>query len=381
MDKQTYAELRKQGKIRLRLAGRYSNQQITKYEKLKKRRHIPAEEYASTMRDPNNILEIDDLHTYFFTDIGVVKAVDGVTFDVPKGATIGVVGESGCGKSVTALSTMRLVQGPTGQITGGQIRFPYKDGTIDIAKAPLEIMRKIRGSDIAMVFQEPMTAMNPVFTTGFQIDEVIANHNPEMTKQQTKQKTIEMLTIVGISRPEGIYSAYPHELSGGMRQRAMIAMALACNPQLIIADEPTTALDVTIQAQILDLLRELKTKINASILLITHDLGVVAEMADFVVVMYAGRIIEKGTAHEIYKDPRHPYTVGLIKSRPNSLGKDETLYSIPGQVPNPINMPNHCYFKERCNRCTDQCNCEYPKMTQVTPTHFVACYNANRSVK
>ncbi|MFH0993798.1 MAG: ABC transporter ATP-binding protein, partial [bacterium] len=254
------------------------------------------------------------------------------------------------------------------------IRFHFEGKDVNLARAPQAMMRKIRGNAIAMIFQEPMTAMNPVFTTGFQIDEVIKNHNPQMTKKETRQKTVDMLTLVGISRPEGIYSSYPHELSGGMRQRAMIAMALACNPQLIIADEPTTALDVTIQAQILDLLRGLKDKINASILLITHDLGVVAEMADYVVVMYAGRIIEKGTAREIYKDPRHPYTIGLIKSRPNSMTQNERLYSIPGQVPNPINMPDNCYFKERCQRQGVICQGEYPPLTQITPTHYVACF-------
>lgn len=381
MEKARYKELKKQALEQLRQAGKYSNQQITRYEKLLKRKTTPEEEYITQFRDEANILEIENLQTHFFTDMGVVKAVDGISFDVPKKTTVGVVGESGCGKSVTSLSIMRLVPRPTGQVVNGEIRFRYKDQTINLAKAPLDFMRKIRGNDISMIFQEPMTSMNPVFTTGSQIDEVLHNHFPEMTKQELRAKTIEMLTTVGISRPEGIYKAYPHELSGGMRQRAMIAMALACDPQLIIADEPTTALDVTIQAQILDILRNLKDKIDASILLITHDLGVVAEMADYVVVMYAGRIVEKGTAREIYKDPRHPYTVGLIKSRPNNLDKDEKLYSIPGQVPNPVNMPDYCYFKDRCNRAGKKCEGAYPGYTQVSPTHFVACYYANGSEK
>jgi len=376
MEKARYKELKKLAYEQLRQAGKYSNQQINKYERLLKRKRIPVDEYITQFHDEGNILEIDNLHTYFFTDIGVVKAVDGISFDVPRKTTVGVVGESGCGKSVTSLSIMRLVPRPTGQIVDGEIRFRHKDQVLNLGKAPLEIMRKIRGNDISMIFQEPMTSMNPVFTTGYQIDEVLKNHFPELSKAELKAKTIEMLMLVGISRPEGIYKAYPHELSGGMRQRAMIAMALACDPQLIIADEPTTALDVTIQAQILDILRNLKDKIDASILLITHDLGVIAEMADYVVVMYAGRIVEKGTAREIYKDPRHPYTVGLIKSRPNSLDKNEKLYSIPGQVPNPVNMPDYCYFKDRCNRAGTKCSGTYPGYVKVSPTHYVACYYA-----
>lgn len=382
MEKVKTKEMKKNTVKRLKAASIYSSKQIKIFENSKKRKIINESEYVTEMKDPNNILEFDNLHTYFFTDIGVVKAVDGVSFNIPRGSTVGVVGESGCGKSVTSLSVMRLIQGPTGQIVEGSIRFQSdEESVIDIVKAPMDLIRKMRGNEIAMIFQEPMTSMNPVFTTGFQIDEVIKIHNPELTKDEVRVKTIEMLDLVGISRPEGIYKSYPHELSGGMRQRAMIAMALACDPKLIIADEPTTALDVTIQAQILDLLRDLKTKFNASIMLITHDLGVVAEMADFVVVMYAGKIIEQGTARDIYKDPRHPYTVGLIKSRPNSLGQDEKLYSIPGQVPNPINMPQHCYFKERCNRCTAICEGEYPGLIQLSPTHFVACYNHNRGEK
>ena len=233
---------------------------------------------------------------------------------MPQGKTVGIVGESGCGKSVTSLSLMQLVQRPSGQTVGGEIRFNTGDHVYNVVNTPTSVMQKLRGNYMSMIFQEPMTSLNPVLRIGEQVDEVIALHNPDMTKDDVKTRTIQMLEMVGIANKEGVYRMYPHELSGGMRQRIMIAMALACNPRLIIADEPTTALDVTIQAQILDLLRGLKDKINSSIMLITHDLGVVAEMADYVVVMYAGRVVEKGTAREIFKDPRHPYTIGLMKS-------------------------------------------------------------------
>ena len=225
-----------------------------------------------------------------------------------------------------------------------------------------------------MIFQEPMTSLNPVFTIGNQLDEVIFIHNPGATKKMAKARSLEMLKLVGIAAPERVYKSYPHELSGGMRQRVMISMALACDPRLIIADEPTTALDVTIQAQILDLLRDLKDRINGSIMLITHDLGVIAEMADYVVVMYAGRIIERGTVREIFHNPLHPYTIGLQKSKPTMKSDSDTLYNIPGNVPNPINMPTHCFFKDRCDKCTAACSGEYPCMVQVSPTHYVACH-------
>ena len=290
---------------------------------------------------------------------------------------------------------MRLIQGPTGQIVDGAIRFKAKeykrdeydelipDGNggyeleekvYDIAKMPIHEIHRIRGKQIAMIFQEPMTSLNPVFTIGQQLDEVTLLHVPGATKEMAKAKSEEMLRLVGII-PENVYKAFPHELSGGMRQRVMIAMALAAEPRLIIADEPTTALDVTIQAQILDLLQDIKKKIDGSILLITHDLGVIAEMADYVVVMYAGKVIEKGTVMEIFQDPRHPYTIGLQKSKPTmNLDGNTELYNIPGNVPNPVNMPSHCYFKERCSRCTAKCSGDYPGMVQVSPTHFVACH-------
>lgn len=351
------------------------NRKITDaLEKQRKRKNVPESEYLTTMKDPNNVAEFDNLHTYFFTDVGTVKAVDGVTFDIPQGKTVGVVGESGCGKSVTALSLMQLVQRPQGQIVEGTIRLNAGDKVYDIAKTPIEAMEKIRGAKVSMIFQEPMTCLNPVFKVGDQIDEVIELHNPDMTDEQVKQQSLHMIDMVGIANNTGVYNMYPHELSGGMRQRIMIAMALACNPRLIIADEPTTALDVTIEAQILDLLRRLKDEINSSIMLITHDLGVIAEMADYVVVMYAGRIVEKGTALEVFLNPLHPYTVGLMASKPMVNRPTERLYSIPGSVPNPINMPNYCYFRDRCNKRFAPCSGVYPKETYVTETHMVTCY-------
>ena len=299
--------------------------------------------YTTKMRDENNVVEFDNVCTYFFSDVGTVKAVDGVSFDIPKCSTVGVVGESGCGKSVTSLSLMQLLQRPSGQTVGGEIRFNQDDGTaLNIVNTPTAKMQDIRGNMISMIFQEPMTSLNPVFRIGDQVDEVTILHNPEMTKEEVKQRTLDMLELVGIANKEGVYKMYPHELSGGMRQRVMIAIALACSPKLIIADEPTTALDVTIQAQILDLLQNLKDKLNSSIMLITHDLGVVAGMADYVVVMYAGRVVEKGTADDIFHHPAHPYTIGLMKSKPVVGKKVEELYNIPGSVPNPVNMPNYC---------------------------------------
>lgn len=527
------------------------NSRITReYEKRKKRKNVPESEYLSQMKDDKNIVEYENLHTYFFTDAGVVKAVNGVTFSVPQGSTVGIVGESGCGKSVTAFSLMQLVAAPAGQvIEGSEIRFKStvyveedgkkvplyefktdlegnviktevpkldedgnevkdkdgnvvmelvpeilkrpklskpgkelrdkdgnlimekvqrldeegnpltgqdgqplyeyetnKDGTVvkidvpkldkdgnevkdkdgnvvmesvlkilerpklskegnevrdksgrlimekvqrlndegipqflteekvyNVAQMPTEVMRKIRGREISMIFQEPMTSLNPIFTIGNQMDEVVLLHTPGATKESAKRRTFEMLKLVGII-PENVYNQYPHELSGGMRQRVIIAMSLSCNPKLIIADEPTTALDVTIQAQILELLRDIKDKISGSIMLITHDLGVIAEMADYVVVMYAGRIIEQGTAKEIFDNPMHPYTIGLQKSKPSVNKKVDRLYSIPGTVPNPINMPTYCYFKGRCDRRQPICDGDYPCMIQVSETHKVACH-------
>lgn len=357
------------------------NKKITKELEAYKNRKANESEYLTEMKNEDNILEIENLHTYFFTEQGVVKSVNGVTFEVPRNKTVGIVGESGCGKSVTSMSVMRLIQGPQGQICEGEIRFKAKEKTYDIAKMPIHDIYKVRGNEIAMIFQEPMTSLNPVFTIGEQLDEVTYIHNPSATNEEAKAKSIEMLNLVGIAMPERVYKSFPHELSGGMRQRVMIAMALAGDPRLIIADEPTTALDVTIQAQILDLLRDLKQRIDGSIMLITHDLGIIAEMADYVVVMYAGRVIERGTVDEIFHNPLHPYTIGLQKSKPTLDSDSSTLYNIPGNVPNPVNMPNHCYFKERCVKCIDKCSGRYPEMIQVSPTHYVACHLYGEELK
>lgn len=354
-----------------------ANRKITsKMEKEWKRKNVPESEYTTVMHDSANAVEFDDLHSYFFTDSGTVKSVDGVSFDVPIGKTVGVVGESGCGKSVTSLSLMQLLQRPQGQIVSGEIRLNMGDGkAYNIPKVPRQKMQHLRGNMVSMIFQEPMTSLNPVFRIGAQVDEVIALHDGEgKSKEEIKKRTIEALNMVGIANSEGVYSMFPHELSGGMRQRVMIAMALACNPRVIIADEPTTALDVTIQAQILDLLRELKDKINSSIMLITHDLGVIAEMADYVVVMYAGRIVEKGTAEDIFYHPAHPYTIGLMASKPVVGREVEELYSIPGKVPNPVNMPSYCYFRDRCEMKMPCCDGEYPSMISLSDTHKVSCY-------
>ena len=323
-----------------------ANRKITnEFEKRWKRKNVPESEYLTEMHDKANAVEFDDLHTYFFTDSGTVKSVDGVSFEVPRGKTVGVVGESGCGKSVTSLSLMQLLQRPQGQIVSGEIRLNLGDKAYDITKVPQMAMQDLRGNVVSMIFQEPMTSLNPVFRIGDQVDEVIALHNKELSAQEVRKRTIEAIQMVGIANAEGICEMFPHELSGGMRQRIMIAQALACEPAIIIADEPTTALDVTIQAQILDLLRNLKDKINSSIMLITHDLGVIAEMADYVVVMYAGRVVERGTVEDIFHHPAHPYTIGLMASKPVVGREVKELFSIPGKVPNPINMPNYCYFQ------------------------------------
>ncbi|MCR5295158.1 MAG: ABC transporter ATP-binding protein [Lachnospiraceae bacterium] len=351
------------------------NRRITnEMEKRRKRKNVPESEYLTKMHDPANAVEFDNLHSWFFTDAGTVRSVDGVSFDVPIGKTVGVVGESGCGKSVTSLSLMQLLQRPQGQTVEGEIRLNLGDKAINVVDTPQEVMQHIRGNYVSMIFQEPMTSLNPVFRIGEQVDEVIELHDGEgKSKEDIRKRTIELLEMVGIANSEGVYMMFPHELSGGMRQRVMIAMALACSPKVIIADEPTTALDVTIQAQILDLLRQLKDRINSSIMLITHDLGVIAEMADYVVVMYAGRIVEKGTAEEIFYHPAHPYTIGLMASKPVVGREVKELYSIPGKVPNPINMPNYCYFKDRCDKCTGSCEGAYPEEISLSKTHKVSC--------
>ena len=359
---------------------KHNKEQITRLEKAKRARRQESD-YLTQMRDSRNIVEFDDLHTYFFSDRGVVKAVGGVSFDIPKNKTVGIVGESGCGKSVSAMSLMRLITGPQGQIVSGSIRFEAKDGKVfDIAKMPMNEMHKLRGKEMSMIFQEPMTSLNPVFKIGMQLDEVSIAHLG-YNKKQAKEWSISLLAKVGIPDAPSVYDKYPHQLSGGMRQRVMISMALACNPRLIIADEPTTALDVTIQAQILDLLRSIKNDIDSSIMLITHDLGVIAEMADFVIVMYAGRVVEAGTVDEIFYNPAHPYTRGLQDSKPILGSKIEKLHSIPGNVPNPINMPTHCYFLDRCSYACQACKGPYPPKQQISDTHYAVCHRVDEILK
>ena len=319
----------------------------------------------------DNVLEIKNLHTYFYTDGGVIKAVDGVDVELRRGATLGIVGESGSGKSVTSLSVMGLLAGTKGKIADGEILL---DGD-DIVKLTKEQQRKLRGSKISMIFQEPMTSLNPVMKIGDQVAECVLQHE-KISKKEALKKAEDMLRKTGVPRVEHMMKEYPFQLSGGQRQRVMIAMALVCKPEILIADEPTTALDVTIQAQILDLMRKLKEEMDMSIMLITHDLGVVAEMADYVVVMYAGNVVEKGKVLDIFQNPMHPYTIGLLKSKP-IIGKtnhNERLYSIPGQVPNPINMPENCHFNERCEFCQEGCKEKEPKLVHVGNGHYVACF-------
>lgn len=354
------------------------NRRITdQYEKRRKRRNVPESEYTTQMKDPANAVEFDNLHTYFFTDTGVVKSVDGVSFEVPIGKTVGVVGESGCGKSVTSLSLMQLLQRPQGQIVEGAIRLNLgNDKAYDIAKTPADKMQGLRGNYISMIFQEPMTSLNPVFRIGAQIDEVIALHEGDgKTKEDIKKRTIEMLEMVGIANSEGVYAMYPHELSGGMRQRVMIAMALACNPKIIIADEPTTALDVTIQAQILELMNDLRHKLGMSIIMITHDLGVVAQMCEKIAVMYAGHIVEYGTTDEIFYNPQHEYTKGLINSIPKLNAEEkERLVPIEGQPVDLLNPPAGCPFAPRCKSCMKVCLNKMPPRTELSDTHYTYCW-------
>lgn len=306
------------------------------------------------------LLQVKGLKTYFYTDDGVAKAVDGVSFDLRKGETIGIVGESGSGKSVTSLSVIRLIASPPGKIVDGEIIYKGKD----ILKVSDDDIRSIRGNEISMIFQEPMTSLNPVFTVGNQINEVLMLHQG-MNKKEATVKSIEMLKLVGIPSPEQRVNEYPHQLSGGMRQRVMIAMALACNPSLLIADEPTTALDVTIEAQILELMKELKDKLGTSIMLITHDLGVVAEVADTVLVMYAGEVVEYSEVNNLFKKPLHPYTEGLMGSMPDIEIEVDKLETIEGIVPSLYNMPTGCYFSPRCRYAKDICKTKHPDMITV----------------
>lgn len=325
------------------------------------------------------ILEVKNLKTGFKTDDGEFLAVDDVSFKLEKGKTLGIVGESGCGKSVTSLSIMRLIPTPPGRIVGGEINFTHtangKSETKNLLKLSEEEMRKIRGNDIAMIFQEPMTSLNPVFTIGDQIAEAIQLHQKGLTKQQVRSKTIDMLKLVNIPEADKRVDEYPHQLSGGMRQRVMIAMALSCNPQLLIADEPTTALDVTIQAQILDLVRKLQRELGASMILITHDLGVVAETCDDVAVMYAGKIVEYGTVEDIFYRPKHRYTKGLLDSIPHfeTGHRRERLETIKGLVPSMFNLPKGCRFSDRCKAVQEDCKLKQPELLAFEGKHMAAC--------
>ncbi len=327
--------------------------------------------------DENIILKVDDLHTYFFTEDGVVKAVDGVTFDVQRGEVLGLVGESGSGKSVTAMSILRLIPQPPGKIISGDVLWKGKS----ILEVPESGMRSIRGNQIAVVFQDPLTSLNPVLTIEDQINEAIMLHQ-QVTKDEATEKTRTLLDLVGIPDAGKRLKDYPWQFSGGMRQRVMIALALSCNPDLLIADEPTTALDVTIQAQVLDLMRDLKNRFQTSIILITHDIGVIAEMCDRVAVMYAGNIVEIGDVVTIFKEPKHPYTKALLKSIPDANARrDDELYSIPGTIPNLINPPTGCRFHPRCSEAMPECSEIIPDTIELVPGHFVKCLLFTNQIK
>jgi len=322
------------------------------------------------------LVEIRNLQTHFFTDEGVAKAVEDVTLTIRQGQTLGLVGESGCGKSVTAMSIIRLISSP-GRIVGGSIVLHEGDRSVDLVKLPEPEMRRYRGSRIAMIFQEPMTSLNPVFTVGAQIVEAVRLHQ-NVTARDARQLAIEMLRKVRVPSPEQRVDDYPHQFSGGMRQRVMIAMALACDPKLLIADEPTTALDVTIQAQILDLLRDLQQETGMSILMITHDLGVIAETAHEVAVMYASKVVEQAPVAELFANPKHPYTHGLFASRPKpGASKAHKLPSIPGMVPSPLHFPAGCKFHPRCEHCEERCRTEEPALRTLSPEHLVRCHLAD----
>lgn len=322
----------------------------------------------------NTLLEIKDLTTYFYTDAGVVKAVDGISFDVEPGETLALVGESGCGKSVTALSILRLIPDPPGKITNGEIIY----GDTDLLLLKDDEMRAIRGKEISIIFQEPMTSLNPVLTIERQLTEGMMLHLG-MTKKTARVRAIELLKTVGMPDPENRLKQYPHQFSGGMRQRVMIAIALSCNPRIIIADEPTTALDVTIQAQILDMIKDLTHQMGISLILITHNLGIVARYADRINIMYSGKIVEQGVASELYKDPRHPYTVGLLKSVPRlDQPKTKKLSPIKGQPPDLINLPHGCYFEPRCPNAIEDCSANFPPFLTINQGHKSACWIAGQ---
>ena len=321
------------------------------------------------MENNNNVLEIRGLNSYFFTEKGVAPAVDGLDLDIPKGKIIGLVGESGCGKSMTAKSIMGLLKYP-GRVAGGSIRFEDQD----LTRLSDKELRKICGNDISMIFQEPMTSLNPVLKVGRQVRETLLVHNPTMSKAEAKQRVVEMFQRVGIPEAEKRYDCYPHELSGGLRQRVMIAMAMVCNPKLLIADEPTTALDVTIESQILRLMKELRDETGMSVLIITHNMGVVAEICDYVYVMYAGKIMEQAETFELFDHTMHPYTKGLLDSIPRIGQNAERLHTIPGVVPNLLHLSQGCPFSNRCEYATDQCRTEKAQLHPVAPDHQVRCF-------
>ena len=321
------------------------------------------------MENNNNVLEIRDLNSYFFTEKGVAPAVDGLDLDIPKGKIIGLVGESGCGKSMTAKSIMGLLKYP-GRVAGGSIRFEDQD----LTRLSDKELRKICGNDISMIFQEPMTSLNPVLKVGRQVRETLLVHNPTMSKAEAKQRVVEMFQRVGIPEAEKRYDCYPHELSGGLRQRVMIAMAMVCKPKLLIADEPTTALDVTIEAQILRLMKELRDETGMSVLIITHNMGVVAEICDYVYVMYAGKIMEQAETFELFDHTMHPYTKGLLDSIPRIGQNAERLHTIPGVVPNLLHLSQGCPFSNRCEYATDQCRTEKAQLHPVAPDHQLRCF-------
>ena len=319
------------------------------------------------------LLEVNNLRTYFHTDDGTARSVDGVSFTVDRGETLGIVGESGCGKSVTALSIMGLIPDPPGKIEGGEILFDGKN----LLEFSDDEMRHVRGNDVSMIFQEPMTSLNPVFTIGRQIDEAVILHQ-KVSKQEAKQRSIDMLHLVGIPAPEQRYGEYPHQLSGGMRQRVMIAMALSCNPKLLIADEPTTALDVTVQAQILELMTKLQDEMGMGMMMITHDLGVIAEVCDRVAVMYAAKIVEYADVDSIFYKQRHPYTIGLLSSIPRLGEEVEKLATIEGTVPAPTNWPKGCHFCTRCQWADDLCWNDEPQLVEIETGHQVACWHIDK---
>ena len=333
--------------------------------------------YTTVMKDSNNVVEFDNVCTYFFSDVGTVKAVDGVNFSIPKHSTVGVVGESGCGKSVTSLSLMQLLQRPSGQVVGGEIRFNKGDGTAyNIANTPNSVMEHIRGNKISMIFQEPMTSLNPVFKIGAQVDEVTKLHFPDMDDEAVKARTLEMLDLVGIANKEGVYNMYPHELSGGMRQRICIARALALNPEFVVCDEPVSALDVSIQAQIINLLKNLQEQRQLSYLFISHDLSVVEHISDSVGVMYLGNLVEYGDKKDIFSNPLHPYTKALFSAIPIPDPKARmNRIVLEGSIPSPANPPTGCKFHTRCKYCTERCKSETPVQKEIETGHYVVCHN------